>query len=167
MAGAKENTANPDFLNSLFELDTNRKKKRNLEWVSELPECEIGDYLIVPLTTSRQLRAEGRAMKHCAGHYDERCHKGLARVFSIRDLFGNRLATASIIWLDDYWHLEQVKGSQNAEVLESEEVFFNGSSIVTQLEPTELYFVGQEILQRYRSAWSSRLQNYVFSLMRN
>ena len=166
MADAKENRVHPDFLNSLFGLGTKRKKKRNLEWASDLPECEIGDYLIVPLTTSRQLRAEGRAMKHCAGHYDELCHRGLARVFSIRDLSGNRVATASLIWLDDYWHLEQVKGHENAEVLESEETFFNGNSTVTQLEPTELHFVGQEILQRYRSAWSDRLHNYVCKLMK-
>ena len=164
MADSKENGAHPDFLNSLFGLGTKRKKKRNLEWVSDLPECEIGEYLIVPLTTSRQLRAEGRVMKHCAGHYDELCHRGLARVFSIQDLSGNRLATASLVWLDDYWHLEQVKGRGNADVLESEETFFNGNSTVTQLEPTELYFVGQEILQRYRSAWSNLLHSHICTL---
>lgn len=165
LADAKENKIHPDFLNSLFGLGTKRKKKRNLEWASDLPECEIGDYLIVPLTTSRQLRAEGRAMKHCAGHYDELCHKGLARVFSIQDLSGNRVATASLIWFDDYWHLEQVKGYENAAVLESEETVFDGNSTVTDREPTELYFVGQEILQRYRSAWSDQLHSYVCNLM--
>lgn len=166
MADEKENSAHPDFLNSLFELETKRKKKRNLQWVSDLPECEIGEYRIVPLTTSRQLRAEGREMNHCAGHYDELCHKGLARVFSIQDLSGNRIATASLIWLDDYWYLEQVKGYGNAEVLEGEETFCNGHSIITQLEPTELYFVSQEILQRYRSAWSDGLHSYVCKLMK-
>lgn len=166
MADTKENGAHPNFLNSLFGLGNKRKKKRNLEWVSDLPACEIGEFLIVPLTTSRQLRAEGRAMKHCASHYDELCHREQARVFSIRDLSGNRLATASLIWLDDYWHLEQVKGHENAEVLESEETFFNGNTTVTQREPTELYFVGQEILQRYRAAWSDRLRSYVCNLMK-
>lgn len=165
MVEPKEPDIQSDFFNSLFGLGTKSKKKRNLEWESDLPECEIGDYLIVPLTTSRQLRAEGRAMKHCVGHYDELCHRGLARVFSIQDMSGNRVATASLIWLDDYWHLEQVKGHENAEVQESEETFFNGNSTVTQLEPTELYFVGQEILQRYRSAWSERLLSYVFGLI--
>ena len=166
MAVAKQNRVHPDFLNSLFGLGTKRKKKRNLEWASDLPACELGEFLIVPLTTSRQPRAEGRAMKHCAGHYDELCHRELARVFSIRDLSGNRVATASLIWLDDYWHLEQVKGYENAEVQESEETFFNGNTTVTQREPTELYFVGQEILQRYRSAWSVRLHSYVCKLMK-
>lgn len=165
MADAKENGVDPDFLNAIFGLGTRRKKKRHLEWVSDLPECEIGDYLIIPLTTSRQLRAEGRAMKHCVGHYDELCHRGLARVFSIQDSSGNRLATAALIWLDDYWHLEQVKGHDNAEVLENEETFFNGNSTVTQLEPTELYFVGQEILRRYRAAWRERLHSYVSKLI--
>lgn len=154
-----------DFLNSLFGLDTKRKKKRNLTWKSDLVECEIGDYLVVPLITSRQLRAEGRAMEHCVGNYDELCYRGLARVFSIRDLTGNRVATASLVWLDDYWHFEQLRGKKNAEALVCEETFFNGDSTVTEREPTELYFVGQDLLQRYRSAWAKRLRSYVCTLM--
>lgn len=156
----------PDFLNSLFGLDTKSKKKRNLVWESDLTECEIGEFLIIPLTSSRHLRAEGRMMRHCVGTYDELCHKGLARVFSIRDLSGHRLATASLIWREDYWHLEQIKGLRNAEVLESESTFFDGSSRVTLLEPTELYYIGQEILLRYRCAWSDCLHNYVCGLMK-
>lgn len=105
-------------------------------------------------------------MRHCAGTYDELCHNGLARVFSIRDLDGHRLATASLIWREDYWHLEQVKGLRNAEVLESESTFFDGNSTVTLLEPTELYYIGQEILRRYRCSWSDRLHNYVCGLMK-
>lgn len=166
MADAKENAVHPDFLNAIFGLGAKRNKKRNLEWESDLPQCEIGEYLIVPLTTSRQLRAEGRAMKHCVGGYDELCHKGLTRVFSIQDLSSNRVATASLKWRDDYWHLEQIKGRANAEVLEREETLFNGNSTVTEREPTELYFVGQEILQRYRSAWSGRLNDYVCNLLK-
>ena len=102
MAEPKKPDIQPDFLNSLFGLGTKSKKKRNLVWESDLPECEIGEFLIVPLTTSRHLRAEGRMMRHCAGTYDELCHNGLARVFSIRDLDGHRLATASLIWSEDY-----------------------------------------------------------------
>lgn len=165
MADRKDDGVAPDFLNALFGLDTKGKKKLNLEWASAVLRCEIGDYLILPLTTSRLLRAEGRAMKHCVGHYDELCHKGLARVFSVRDISGHRVATASLIWRDDYWHLEQVKGHENAEVLESENTYFDGNSTVTELAPTELYFVGQEILQRYRSAWSKQLKSYVCDLM--
>ena len=164
MPDAVENGRSPDFLHPVLS-PSPKNKKRNLQWESDLSECEIGDYLSVPLTNSRQLRAEGRAMKHCVGHYDELCHQGLARVFSVQDLSGNRVATASLIWRDDYWHLEQVRGHENAEVLEIEETFFNGNSTVTQREPSDLYFVGQEILQRYRSAWSERLHKYVCKLI--
>ncbi|WP_333689275.1 PcfJ domain-containing protein [Methylococcus capsulatus] len=166
MAEPKATPLEPDFLNAMFGLNTKGRKKRNLVWESDLAECEIGEYLIAPLTTSRQLRAEGRAMRHCVGNYDELCHKGRARVFSIRDSLGNRIATASLIWRDDYWHLEQIKGPQNAEVLENEETFFDGNSTVTQSEPTELFYIGQEILRRYRCAWSDRLHNYVCGLMK-
>lgn len=167
MADTKENRMHPDFLNSLFGLGTKRKRKRNLEWESDLPVCEIGDYLIVPLTTSRQLRAEGREMRNCAGRYDEMCHQGLARLFSIRDMADSRIATASLLWRDDYWHLDQVKGFANEEVLECDETpYFNGQSNVVRIEPPELYFVGQELLQRHRSAWSGRLHSYVCKLIK-
>ncbi len=157
----------PDLLNSLFGLNSGRGKKRNLEWKSDLLECEIGDYLIVPLTSSRQLRAESLTMKNCVRHYDEMCNKGLARIFSIRDTSGNQVATAALIWLNDYWHLDQIKGVQNAEVLEHREAYFDGNSTVTKIEPTELYFIGQEVLQRYRSAWSDRLHTLVCGLMKD
>lgn len=133
-----------------------RRNKRNLAWVSALPECEIGDFQIVPLTTARQLRSEGREMKHCVALYADRCFRGLARVFSIRDLFGHRVATASLIWRDDYWHLEQVKGAMNGNVLEGVETFFDGESTMTEMEPTDLHFVSQTLLQSYRSAWEER-----------
>lgn len=133
-----------------------RRSKRNLAWDSALPECEIGDYQVVPLTSSRQLRAEGREMKHCVARYADLCFRGLARVFSIRDLFGHRVATASLIWRNDYWHLEQVKGVMNGNVLDCVETFFDGESTMTAMEPTDLYFVSQTLLQSYRSAWEER-----------
>ena len=156
---AEPDTSHPqaDLLNAMFDTDRPRRKKRNLDWTSDLAECVIGEFVIVPLTTSRQLRAEGRAMRHCVGQYDEICHKGLARVFSIRDLSKKRMATISLLWRDDYWHLEQIKGRQNVDVLESESTFFDGNTTVTLLEPTELHFVSQEVLRRYRRAWSERL----------
>lgn len=156
--------AQPAFLDALFGLGPQRKKS-NFHWESALAECEIGDFQIVPLTTSRLLRAEGRAMRHCVGNYDELCHQGRARVFSIRDLACRRVATASLIWRDDYWHLDQIKGPRNAEVLESERTFFDGDSTVTVIEQTEVYYVGHEVLRLYRQAWDSALGSYVRGLL--
>lgn len=132
---------------------TVRRNKRNLAWASALPDCEIGDFRIVPLTTSQQLRAEGREMKHCVALYADLCHRGLARIFSIRDLCGHHVATASLIWREEYWHLEQVKGFMNADVIDGIETFFDGESTITEIEPTDLYFVSQSLLQSYRCAW--------------
>ena len=159
-----ESEYQPAFLNALFGLGPSRKK-RNLQWESALAACEIGDFQIVPLTTSRLLRAEGRAMRHCVGNYDELCHQGLARVFSMQDFTGRRVATASLIWRDDYWHLDQIKGPSNAEVQESEHTFFDGDSTVTLIEQTELYYVGHEVLRLYRQAWDSALSSYVGGLL--
>lgn len=164
MPDPEEGDAQPAFLNALFGLGLQRKK-RNLHWESDLAACEIGDYQIIPLTTSRLLRAEGRVMRHCVRNYDELCHQGRARVFSMRDLAGRRVATASLIWRDDYWHLDQIKGPRNAEVLESECTFFDGDSTVALIEETEVYYVGHEVLRLYRQAWDSALGSYVRGLL--
>jgi hypothetical protein len=83
----------------------------------------------------------------------------------MQDLAGRRVATASLIWRDDYWHLDQIKGPRNAEVLESEHTFYDGDSTVTLIEQTEAYYVGHEVLRLYRQAWDSALGNHVRGLL--
>ncbi len=113
------------------------KKRRGLVWESALDTCELGDYQIVSLTNSRELGQEGRAMRNCVGGYDKMCAEGRARVFSIRDLMGNRVATMSLIFWGDNWHFEQVMGFANANVLTSEDVYYDGDGTVTQNDVTE------------------------------
>ena len=99
-------------------------------------------------------------MDHCVGAYDDLCHRGLTRVFSVRDSIERRIATVALIWQDGYWQLEQMKGPSNAEVIfdtvESYEYEFMSGSF----ELSEIYFVGQEILTQYRTAWSERIENH-------
>jgi hypothetical protein len=134
-----------------------KNKKRALVWESALGDHELGGYQIIPLTNSRALRQEGRAMHHCVGGYDERCAHGRARVFSIRDLMGKRLATMSLVFKNDYWQLEQIKGVANEEVCISEEIFYDGERTVTQLDVTDFHYIACDVLRRYRKDWEKGL----------
>lgn len=155
-----------EILNRVFEIVELPKRKRNLHWESDLVECDIEPYRVVPLVSSKQLREEGRIMKHCVGVYDDSCHRGLSRVFSVRDSVARRIATVSLVWQDDYWQLEQVKGPSNAEVLHTTRGNCECESMTESLELTDLYFVSQEILQRYRVAWGEKFERYVCGIIK-
>jgi hypothetical protein len=118
-----------------------KRRKRNRRWVSLLASYEAGDYLVVPLTSASDLRDEAWLMNHCVGrNYPTWCKEGFVRVFSIRDLDGRRLATASLVF--DYehnrWRVEQCKGYANTEVC------FPNS------EPSDLHFVVEDLARLYQ-----------------
>lgn len=152
-----------DELNAIFGLNKRgKKKKRELVWDSALPAIEVGDYQVIPLTSSWALRQEGRAMQHCVASYAERCFSGQARVFSIRDLAGKRLATMSVVYNDDNWYLEQVQGLANSDVSNSEEVYYDGERTVTQLDKTDMHYVAYDVARCYRKAWEERVLKLIF-----
>jgi hypothetical protein len=127
-----------------------RTRKLRLSWTSALAACEIGDYQIIPLTTSSELRKEGAAMNHCVGSHDVLCAVGSCLVFSIRDLDNRRLATMSLVFGQYGWRLDQIKGYENTEVIFTEETFYSGERTETVRDYTDLYFIAQEILRQYR-----------------
>ncbi len=127
-----------------------RTRKLRLSWASVLAACEIGEYQVIPLTTSSELRKEGAAMNHCVGSHDVLCAVGTCQVFSIRDLDNRRLATMSLVFDQYGWHLDQIKGPGNAEVIYTEETFYSGERTETVREYSDLYYVAQEILRQYR-----------------
>ena len=64
------------------------------------------------LTSSQELRDEGKAMQHCVGSYSMTCFEGEAAIFSLRDGEGRR-ATIEVDPSSRY--LIQVQGKCNAE----------------------------------------------------
>ncbi len=131
-----------------------KNKKRNRKWSSDLDAVEIGPFLFIPLTCTNALRDEGRTMEHCAKTYEDLCRLNWSRIFSVRDaLSQKRIATLSLIWEDDYWHLDQIKGPRNAEVLCDQHNHFNGEETVAELVLTDLYYAAMELVQQYRVAW--------------
>lgn len=127
-----------------------RTRKLRLYWSSALAACEIGEYQVIPLTSSSGLRGEGAAMQHCVGSHDVLCAAGTYLVFSIRDLDNNRLATMSLVFDQYGWHLDQIKGLGNAEVIYTEATFYSGERTEIVREYSDLYYVAQEILRQYR-----------------
>jgi hypothetical protein len=120
-----------------------KRSKRNRRWVSLVEPYEAGDYLVVPLTSAVDLRDEAWLMNHCVGrNYPAWCKEGFIRVFSIRDLDGHRMATASLVF--DYdsnrWCVEQCKGYANIDVC------------WTSSMPSDLFFVVEDMARLYQKA---------------
>jgi hypothetical protein len=143
-----------DELNAIFRI-SKPSKKRVLVWDSALTAFQLGNYHVMPLTSSWALREEGRVMHHCVGGYDEMCAKGRVRVFSTRDPLDHRVATLSLVFRDDYWHLEQIKGFANKDVSITEDVYYDGERTVVQNDMTDLHYVAHEVLRCYRKAWEN------------
>lgn len=121
-----------------------KRPGRNRRWISLLESYEAGDYLVVPLTSASDLRDEAWLMSHCVGrNYPTWCKNGFIRVFSIRDLDGRRMATASLVF--DYkrnrWCVEQCKGFANREVC-----WIDG-------EASDLLFVVEDMARLYQKAF--------------
>jgi hypothetical protein len=57
-------------------------------------------WLIIELTNSAQLRAEGSALHHCVASYAERCRVGASRIWSVRSQRGEKLHHALTVEVD-------------------------------------------------------------------
>lgn len=144
---------NVSISRTLAATPTKRKsRKRNLRWASLIGPFEAGDYQVVPLTSSNELREEGALMNHCVGHrYHRWCLVGAVRVFSIRDLDDRRVATASIYYdfVEDRWRIEQCKGIGNSEVCEPPVL---SDELPADNQLSEIHFIMQELATRYQRA---------------
>ncbi len=130
-----------------------KNKKRNRRWLSDLDAVEIGPFFFVPLTCTKDLKDEGHAMEHCVGTFANFCRGDWLRVFSVRDLLGQkRLATLSLIFEHDHWCLDQIKGIRNTDVINQEQTYFDGDQVITDLSRTDLYYAGMELVEMYRRA---------------
>ncbi len=134
-------------LNRLFGLgQAMRAGKLRYRWACPVAEQEMGDFRIVPLTSSTALAGEGWHMQHCVASYATQCATGLYQVFSIRNLLGCRLATLGLACTGCGWRVDQCLGFKNAEVLmqTAEWLHGNGEHQSTE-EFTDLHYVAQEV----------------------
>lgn len=82
-------------LNALFadELQISAKlnSKINAEkGDSPFENIEVGEYLIVPLTTQKKVKSEGYLMQNCVRQYVHICKEAEYLLFSIQNLLGER-----------------------------------------------------------------------------
>ena len=115
-------------------------------WQSVLAPQELGEFWVVPLTSSKALSSEGWNMRHCVGDYALACANGVYQVFSIRDLGGVRVATLGLTYARGYWSVDQCRGPDNADVIESvrEWVDENGKHHGIE-EYSDLHYIALEI----------------------
>jgi len=136
-------------LNALFgaELTTETfAGRRSGKWECTLSEMVIGDFFIVPLTTTKMLKSEGYVMNNCCRNYKELCENQEYSIFSIRSRSGERLATLGLTKEPGYWRLDQCFGPANAEVLEEMSCYLDEDEVLqTEYHPTDLYYVAQEV----------------------
>jgi hypothetical protein len=88
------------------------------EWPAFVRAVEWEGLRFVSLASWPALEAEGAAMSHCIGSYDEKCHTRMLRAYSIRDKkSGARVATLTVEEeKPGRWKIDAIKGRQNAPV---------------------------------------------------
>jgi len=142
-------------LNQLFGLNQQDDSLRKLRyrWPCPLVAQEMGDFFVVPLTSSRELASEGWNMQHCVATYDSNCANGIYQVFSIRDLLGNRIATLGLTYGPNGWKVDQCLGLSNVEVMLKPVEWIQGDGIQESRDDfTDLHYLAQEVarlLNRY------------------
>ena len=134
-------------LNQLFGLDQSTPtRKLRYRWACPVPAQKMGDFLAVPLASSKELTSEGWHMQHCVASYDARCANDMYQVFSIRDLLGNRIATLGLAYGASGWTVDQCLGIGNFEVmLKTAEWIHDNGKHESVDEFTDLHFLSQEV----------------------
>ena len=146
-------------LNQLFGLDQPaRSRKLRYRWSCPVAVQEMGDFFVVPLTSSKELASEGWHMRHCVVSYDARCAHGMYQVFSIRDLLGNRIATLGTIYGAHGWMVDQCLGISNAEVLLNCVEWINGNGKHESMDEfTDLHYLVQDVVRQLNTLTQNTL----------
>ncbi len=122
--------------------------KKNWKWKCSLPTIKIDEYEIVPLTSAKQLKSEGYHMNNCCKDYAQQCSEGKYCIFSIRDSFGNRIATLGAVNDEGYWQFDQCLGYSNCNVIdEFTEHLDSQGKIHLEWSHTELFYVASEVVR--------------------
>lgn len=137
-------------LNQLFGLDQSTPtRKLRYRWSCPVLAQEMGDFFVVPLTSSKELASEGWHMQHCVASYDARCANGMYQVFCIRDLLGNRIATLGLTYGSNGWKVDQCLGIGNAEVMQRYVEWVHGNGKHESMDEfTDLHYLAQEVARQ-------------------
>lgn len=139
--------------NELYSFKKNEQSKkssskRKWKWKCSLSTMNIDEYIIIPLTSSKMLKSEGYHMNNCCKDYTKQCVDQKYCIFSIRDSFGNRLATLGAVNSDNYWRFDQCTGHSNTNVTDHFTEHMDPSGqIHTDLSHSEIFYVANEVVR--------------------
>ena len=128
----------------------NSKTTRKIakKWDCPLTETLVGHFLVMPLTSVKQVHSEETEMNLNFMEYIPRCSQKEYALFSIRTRSGERLATLGLDYDSDSWHFDQCYGPGRSEVLEEPlEYLDDEGEPQTEWYATELFYVGHEVVR--------------------
>lgn len=143
---------------NLFQQVTKRQRQAS-KWASKLPEIMVGDFLVIPLNSTKMLKSESYWMNNSSSDYAQQCSKGLYALFSIRTRSGERLATLGLENYCGSWRFDQCHGPSNSEVLEEHfEYLDDDGRYVEEFYPTEMYYAVHEVARLLNNFDGGRLE---------
>ncbi len=135
------------FANELCLTRTSKFEKRIKGWHCPIQSVQVGEYIVVPLTSARKVKSEGYLMQNCVKEYVEQCRDNMYLLFSIRNLKGERVATLGVKKEGDRWYFDDCLGKDNSTVMEFSTEFFDAGSVFCEIEYTELFSVAHEVVR--------------------
>lgn len=124
----------------------------NSPWVSLLERYETGDFLVIPLTSRKQLRREGKAMDHCVVSFAWECRLGVVRIFSIQHAFDGRRATLSLQLNNGWWDVSECTGYSNCNVLTDYADYDAEWDMMDVKYPSDIKYLSEDVATRYNRA---------------
>jgi hypothetical protein len=140
-------------LNLLFSRELAVTTKLNSEkgsgkWFCSIRAVQIGEYMIVPLTSPRDVKSEGYMMKNCVREYIHLCKDGKYLLFSIRNSLNERIATLGVERRDNRWYFDECLGEENSVVMETTVDPLDANNYEYEIfEYTEMFSVAHEIVR--------------------
>ncbi|MBV5329000.1 MAG: hypothetical protein JZU65_15460 [Chlorobium sp.] len=142
-------------LNSLFAVElamVHAATKSPGKWECVLTEMLVGDYAVIPLTSTKMLTSESYWMQNCCWEYACLCADLEYSIFSIRSRFGKRLATLGIGKEGRIWYFDQCFGPRNTQVLESMRDYTDEEGFIqNELSATDIYYLAHEVVRLMNS----------------
>ena len=126
----------------------------NLPWESLIERYEDGGFLVIPLTSRKQLRREGKAMDHCVELFSGVCRMELVRIFSIQHAYDGRRATLMLELNDGWWDVSECTGYSNANVLTDYAEYDAEWDMMDVEYPSDFDYLAADIATRYNRAFA-------------
>jgi len=122
--------------------------RRSKKWQCRLQEMLIGEYLVVPLTSAKTVKAEAYWMNTGCENYIRKCAGMEYALFSICSRSGERLATLGLTNNRGSWRFDYCFGPSCTEVMEETLEYFDDDGVQQrEYYPTELYYIAHEVVR--------------------